>query len=385
MKLRDALFAALRFELAGERPHETLFDGVDEAFLLSLYEFANRQEVAHLVGDALERLGLLSKFSEAVSELYLHRMSVCAYYAEQQHQVFEAICKAFDKAAIPYLPLKGLVIRKLYPEPWMRTAGDIDILVKKENLAKAGELLVGAGAHCVKEGSHDITYRFPTGVLLELHYRLLDDNKANGARKALNQVWNHTYAKENSSQYQLEDPWLYYYHLAHAAKHWQGGSCGVRPFLDLWLLNHKVEFDAKARRAVLEENNLWEFANAAEKISEVWLSGAPCDDWTMVFEETLLACGVSGNDAVRWSIGTAGKGRKLKYFFYRVFPPHREMRLSKPILGRHPWMLPLFWVTRWFRLLFCGGLRHNRNTRLEAKKLDGAGHTPEELRNYLGI
>ena len=141
MELRDALFAALRLELAGELPRDGFFDGVDEAFLLSLYELADRQEVAHLVGDALERLGVLAKFSDHTVEPYRRRTVVCAYFAEQQRQVFDEIRGAFDAASIPYLPLKGLVLRPLYPESWMRTAGDLDILVKPEDLKRAEEAL----------------------------------------------------------------------------------------------------------------------------------------------------------------------------------------------------------------------------------------------------
>lgn len=383
MELRDALFAALRYELAGSLPENFSFEGIDAEFLRSFYDYANRQEVAHLVGDALERLGVLKSVSDEVAEPYRRRMAVSAYHAEQQRQVFEAISSAFDKVALPYLPLKGLVIRSLYPEPWMRTAGDLDILVKKEDLERASALLEGIGARRTKEGSHDTTFVFPAGVILELHFRLLDDDKANGARDALESIWEHAFVKEGSC-YELEDPWLYYYHLVHAAKHWQGGTCGIRPFIDLWILNHKVAFDVDARRNVLEKCGLLKFAEASEKLSEVWLSDEADDEWTRSFEKTVLLGGIFGSDAIRWSVGTTGKGGKLRYFFNRVFPPYHEMRISKQILNRHPWLLPFLWIVRWFRLLFGGGFRHNLETRAEAKKIVGE-HTYPELREYLEL
>ena len=42
------------------------------------------------------------------------------------------------KVQIPFLPLKGSVIRQYYPEPWMRTSCDIDILVDFEKDAHVG-------------------------------------------------------------------------------------------------------------------------------------------------------------------------------------------------------------------------------------------------------
>ena len=45
-------------------------------------------------------------------------------------------CNALEKAQIPFVPLKGSVIRKYYPEAWMRTSSDIDVLVHKEDVEK---------------------------------------------------------------------------------------------------------------------------------------------------------------------------------------------------------------------------------------------------------
>ena len=53
---------------------------------------------------------------------------------------YENLCSAFEKAQIPFLPLKGSVIRKYYPEAWMRTSCDIDILVHDEDVGRAKEI-----------------------------------------------------------------------------------------------------------------------------------------------------------------------------------------------------------------------------------------------------
>lgn len=385
MELRDALFAALRYELTGTLPENVSFDAIDEPFLTALYEYSNRQEVAHLVGDALERLGVLSKFSDAAVEPFRRRQAVAAYHAEQQRQVFEEISTAFDAEKIPYLPLKGLVIRPLYPEPWMRTAGDLDILVKQEDLERAETVLTGIGAKKIKEGSHDISYLLPPRVMIELHYRLLEDERANGAKEALDEIWEHSkLVEEGRFEYRMEDAWFYYYHLVHAAKHFEEGTCGIRPFLDLWILNHKTKQDPKQREKLLEEQGLLAFSRAAEALSETWISGAEPDEWTKSFETFLLAGGTFGNDAVRWSAGVSGKGGKLRYFFSRAFPSYWEMKLYYPALCRHKWLLPFFWVVRWFRLLFCGGILHNRQTRNQAKEIGGE-RTRAELRKHLGL
>lgn len=387
MELRDALFAALRYELAGSLPEGFSFAEADGAFLKALYDYANRQEVAHLVGDALEALGVLKNAPDEVAEPYRRRMAVSAYHAEQQRQVFEAVSEAFDEKKIPYLPLKGLVIRPLYPEPWMRSAGDLDILVKQEDLERASEVLSSlGGAPTDKEEKHDRPFFFATGVMLELHYRLLEDERANGAKDVLDGIWAHTERlSDERFEYRMKDAWFYYYHMVHAAKHLEEGTCGIRPFLDLWVINRNTSFDPAARRSLLEENRLLPFAEAAEKLSEVWLSGKAPDEWTQSLEAFLLAGGTFGTMATKRSMTTSGKGGKLRYYLKKIFLPASVLKKRYPILEKHPVLLPLMQVRRWFHFLFCGGVQNDQAQKKEADRINDGVHSSAELKKHLGL
>lgn len=55
---------------------------------------------------------------------------------------YNRICDALESVEISFLPLKGSVLRQYYPEPWMRTSCDIDILVHENDLEKTTEYLV---------------------------------------------------------------------------------------------------------------------------------------------------------------------------------------------------------------------------------------------------
>ena len=387
MELRDALFAALRYELTGTLPENVSFDAIDEPFLTALYEYSNRQEAAHLVGDALERLGVLSKFSDAAVEPFRRRQAVAAYHAEQQRQVFEEISTAFDAEKIPYLPLKGLVIRPLYPEPWMRTAGDLDILVKQEDLERASVLLTKIGARQEeKEEKHDRTFFFATGVMLELHFRLLEDERANGAKDALDEIWEHTeLVAEERFEYRMEDAWFYYFHLVHTAKHLQEGTCGIRPFLDLWIINHKTNPNPEKRIKLLEKQGLLPFYKAAEQLSEVWLSGEAHDEWTKSLESFLLAGGVFGSETTKHAMRTYEKKGKLQHYLSRVFLSFNALKKREPILEKHPILFPFLQAKRWFRILFLERLRNQRALEKKVKQVDAGEHTVEGLREHLGL
>ncbi len=61
------------------------------------------------------------------------------------------------------MPLKGSVIRNMYPEPWMRTSCDIDILVEKSSLDVAKKAVQAIGFEYKGMGSHDISLFFRFG------------------------------------------------------------------------------------------------------------------------------------------------------------------------------------------------------------------------------
>ena len=67
------------------------------------------------------------------------------YRNEQIKYAFAQICDTFELSSIPYIPLKGSVIRPYYPKESMRTSCDIDILVKEENHEAAIDVLVQRG------------------------------------------------------------------------------------------------------------------------------------------------------------------------------------------------------------------------------------------------
>lgn len=104
--------------------------------------------------------------------------------------LFEKACRGisagFDKAEIPYIYLKGLVLGyKYYPEPHLRPSADIDILIPDTRLQAAREILQRQGFKAAEidffelgkftdaarhhESFLDQAHR----VKIELHFRLL--------------------------------------------------------------------------------------------------------------------------------------------------------------------------------------------------------------------
>lgn len=97
-----------------------------------------------------------------------------AQYLLQSHAL-RRIGDAFDQAGIDHAVLKGCAVReRLHAPPYLRSATDIDILVRPAQRARAAEVLSGLGYRCIDEGAsaHEATWR--RGLLdIDLHWDIL--------------------------------------------------------------------------------------------------------------------------------------------------------------------------------------------------------------------
>ena len=134
-KIEKVFFALIRFEFGAELSQE-IKNLIKIDLLQPLFKLSKRHDLAHLIGDALYKNRLLPENSE-VKKRFLQERSMAVYRYEQIQYEFEQICSVLEEERIPFVPLKGSVIRNLYPQPWMRTSCDIDVLVKKKDLSLA--------------------------------------------------------------------------------------------------------------------------------------------------------------------------------------------------------------------------------------------------------
>jgi hypothetical protein len=334
--------------------------------LEALYNLAKKQDLAHIAGHALAAHGVLGQ--DPISEK-LRKHSVLAVYRHaQMNYELTRICQTLEQNQIHYIPLKGSVLRAYYPEPWMRTSCDIDILVREEVLDTAIRVLterLGYTSH--PKSDHDVSLFSSGGVHLELHFDTIQERyETNNCRQVLAGIWEDATPKsEGSFHYCMSDPMFYFYHMAHMAKHFEVGGCGIRPFLDIWILNNRVAHDRQKREQLLEAGGLLKFARAAEKLSAVWFSGGEADSVTRLLHDYILRAGLYGDNENRAAMGQAKRGGKFRYLItQRVFMPYDYLKAEYPILKKHKWLTPAYQVVRWLRMLFSG---HARRTLRELK------------------
>lgn len=330
-----------------------LEDGVARSvtpdIMVALYGLAKKHDMTHTVATALEKHNLLG--DDEISE----KMRACIYMAvwrdELRKTELQQIYRLFREEHIVFIPLKGAVVREVYPESWMRTSCDIDILVREDELERARDVLVSRLNYRVEKRSyHDISLYSPTNVHLELHYTVKEH--MDNIDRLLEQVWNYAKPLEGDcSQYQLETEFMMFYLFAHMAYHFMRGGCGVRNFIDIWLLEEKLHYNRQQTDLYCEMCGIKVFADYARKLSRIWMEEDGHDELTKKMQKYILDNGLYGDaqsSVISRNTAIHGKG---EYLLRRIFMPYRDLCISYPKLKDYPILYLYYTVKRWTRLL----------------------------------
>lgn len=368
-------------EITGEK----VSSHYDEKELSELYVLSKSHDMAHLVGSALKKNGLLEDGEN--KKAFEKAIFTAVYRNGKMVYELENIKKCLSEKNIPFILLKGAVLMDYYPESWMRTSSDIDVLVHYDDLLPAADALAALfGCSYKPKGSHDIQFVSNNGVHVELHYRLVEENCAADAEKPLAKVWEHAVKKGGTSECTLTEEMFYYYHIAHMAKHIMNGGCGIRPLLDLYILNGRKAYNEKKEEKLLSEGGLLTFNETAKSLTLMWFGEGEETYMAKKLGEYLVLGGIYGNMDNKVLFGQTKRGGKLKYALTRIWLPYEIMCFLYPTLDGKKALLPVYEVIRWFRLIFLGGFKRSINELKINSEIDkeSAGNA-KELLEGLGL
>lgn len=143
MSVEKTLFSILHQELSDNEDNSYALEAIDKETYLAVLNLAEKHDIAHIVASAYSKAGLLGK--DDFSEKYRKKVMMAFYRSEQKKYVLSEVSRACDDIGIVYVPLKGSVICHYYPETWMRSSCDIDILIKDNDAEKAIKCLCDLG------------------------------------------------------------------------------------------------------------------------------------------------------------------------------------------------------------------------------------------------
>ena len=320
----------------------------------SVHRLADTHDLAHLVYVALEQSGTLPPAATPEEQAFLDEaaeqvISVQYRYAKLDAEM-EHISTVFEREGIDYMPLKGAVLRVMYPEPWMRTSCDIDILVREPDLDRAVTALVAEGFETDGVRNHHDVLLKCDGVNLELHHNLLERMPQSDA--VLCTVWDHTV---NRGHYFVDTPAFFvYHHFAHMAHHVLCGGCGVRTVMDLWLLVHNSQCSASEVLDLCRKGGLDVFAEQVCTLAEVWFGDGEPIDGTEELARFILRGGVFGSETQRYASSAARHGKRGMAKRV-IFMPYEDLKHVYPQLDGKPHLTPYYQCCR-----ICTRLRQGR-------------------------
>ena len=230
-KVLDDLVYLAACAVNGQVPEKSRTEGMD---LSLVYEAAQNHKLAAAAGMALESAGIRNgAFVQAVAKAMRKNALLDADRAE--------LTRKLEEAGIWYMPLKGAILKDLYPRFGMREMADNDILVDATRAQDVGRIMQELGFE-VKEtgkGHHD-EYTKPPVSNFEIHRMLFSGLDSEPCHLYYREMEKRLIPDKDGSfgrHFSTDD--LYLYLTAHEYKHYRHGGTGIRSLLDTYVFLRK--------------------------------------------------------------------------------------------------------------------------------------------------
>jgi hypothetical protein len=318
--------------------------------LEKLYKLAKFHTVRAAVCAALERADVEDKqFSQARKKSI--RKNIFLNIERN------AITEEFDKCGIWYLPLKGSILKDLYPENGLREMADNDMLYDRSKQSEVGEIMASRGytAESVGKTHHDVYLKSPV-LNFELHTELFGSAHPDALYKYYSNVKRLLIKDEdNACGYHFSDEDFYVFMTAHEWKHYNSSGTGIRSLLDCYVYC-KFKGDALDRNYITEQCKQLEIADfeqerrtLAVKIfsSDILPNLTESEQKMLMFYLTAGTYGTFEN-----SIKKKLKDQsKAAFWFHSVFIPHKQMTQSVKFTAISPLLYPIGVIWRCGRVI----------------------------------
>jgi len=270
----------------------------------------------------------------------------------QEHYAGELFGE-LKRRGIRYLPLRGYVLRRLYPSPGLRLSGNLDLFCREESLPEVEEILHGYGF--VRTMAQAGRYRYELDrVSILIRTRLTVRPDVEGETD----VWEKRLVDVDGIEYRFTPEDGYLYQIGQMYSQMTDDGIGIRSLLDLeQVLRAYPDRDGAYIDTQLRRLGLLTFARSMEKLAGIWYRGLPTDDDALLLGKYVAAFHSPEAAELQYvsENATRSKRERRRYKNRLVFLPYRVMKREYPVLRRAAVLLPLFWLFRLFRVVFLRG------------------------------
>lgn len=175
-RVEETLLEILRRVVTGEEGTEKMELSV--AGLNAVMRLAKEHTVTGLVANAAmrNRIVIAGRGAEGRGETVMRLMQQTMAHRQTMQRFEDAVgrfARLMKENGIAYVVFKGLAVARLYPEPFVRTMGDVDFYVPQRDFLRAVDV-IERGLH-VEMDKEDVDkhYSFDwQGIRFEMHYQI---------------------------------------------------------------------------------------------------------------------------------------------------------------------------------------------------------------------
>ena len=261
----------------------------------------------------------------------------------EYHKLVEYLCGN----RVKIIPLKGSVMKELYPSPFFRAMADVDLLYEGVTAKKLSGLMeaLGYSTENLEKGVHDTFHKKPC-MNIELHRHLMADTSP------YKPIFDHLFERAVPDEritnlYHLTPEDLYLHEIAHAAKHFMGCEAHIRHVGDIYVLNQKYasEWNMDYIKAQLDSVGLLKFEEKIRTLAYAFFGEEPAEvselDMELFFPQNRNL-----PDKTGWQYMDKGGKSRVMFFLSRTFLPYSSMCGMYPVLKKWSVLLPFAWLHR---------------------------------------
>lgn len=350
----------------------TLPEDID---IKAIYGLAKSHSLLSIVTSGLESTDYFKSLPKDVQNAFIsHKMGSIRKSLSFDFERSE-IFQKMEENGIAYLPLKGIIMNPLYPEPGMREFADNDIWYDETKQKAMIQIFKDRGydIESINECHHDTFMKAPF-YNFEMHRELVSDEDKLRAIFSYYKNIKSLMIKDDSSEYayHLNDNDFYVYEIVHGYKHFIHSGNGLRFIMDIYRYN-QVKGETLDWGYIKDELSKMDIAKFEEVIRElsiaVFDSNAPLTEEQDKVLNYLLGSGTYGTiqNSVHNQMEEA-KGSRIKFIWRRLYPGWYWCKKKHPFFAYTIIFIPLLIIGRIFKALFLK--RDKAMKELELSKLN---------------
>lgn len=328
--------------------------GIDKTRLANInidhiYLSAEKHMLASMIGQIIRSIGITSPdFAKAIA---LSERKTIILEDEYKKATSE-----FESSQIWYMPLKGYILKDLYPCFAMREMADVDILIDSSRALDTKKIMENLGYQVKSFGQkNDDDYIKKPVSNFELHRYLFKEIEQNHFYEYYKDVKERLLVKDkdNLYGYHLKAEDFYIYMIVHEYKHYNYSGTGLRSLVDtyIYLKNYDLDMDYVTKEINRLGISDYEMKNRSLAIN--LFNGKELSEDEKSMFNYIISSGTYGTLDHKVDNEVKMAGGKTNYILRRIFGPIKKndpdsicFRNKYSFFYKHPVLLPFLPVYR---------------------------------------